>query len=76
MVALKASLGSVDGGSDILDEAIHINAGCKEACHITSAISLKFRMIIGMTRDEIDTVIGLFKNRFFPFTKCVHHVTG
>ena len=76
MLALQPGLGCIDGGGDIVDETVHIDARGKEALHVTGAIRLKFRMVVRMAGDEVDVVKRLLKYGFFPLAEGVHHVAG
>ena len=76
VLALQPGLGCIDGGGDIVDETVHIDARGKEALHVTGAIRLKFRMVVRMAGDEVDVVKRLLKYGFFPLAEGVHHVAG
>ena len=63
------SLGGVDGGGHVLDEAVHIHAGGQEAGHVARAVLLEERLVVGVAGDEVHVLVGLLKNGLLPLAE-------
>ena len=65
-------LHSIDNGAHFLNKAIHIDAGCHEALQIAIVMSW---LIVGVARQEVHQIVGVFEHGFFPLTEGWHIVS-
>ena len=71
MITMPLGFHRVNHCGHIPDEGVHINPGGQKTLHIAIV-----RLVIGMARDEIHIIIGMFQHCPFPFAERVHGMAG